>query len=58
MYYLVDKYAPFEEALGPPRLKDFDRASLSKERDHTIEWASGAISGIVGKRSHSLYTYK
>lgn len=37
MYYLVDKYAPFEEALGPPRLKDFDRASLSKERDHTIE---------------------
>jgi hypothetical protein len=35
LYYLVDKYAPFSEGEGPPRLHDSERASLSTERDHT-----------------------
>ncbi len=35
MYYLIDKYAPFSEGEGPPRLNESDRASLSTERDHT-----------------------
>ncbi|TVY56689.1 Fructosamine-3-kinase [Lachnellula cervina] len=35
MYYLIDKYAPFAEGEGPPRLTEADRTGLSKERDHT-----------------------
>ncbi|KAH8431412.1 uncharacterized protein LDX57_009074 [Aspergillus melleus] len=34
LYYLVDKYAPFEGA-GPRRLVETERAQLSDERDHT-----------------------
>ncbi|TVY92035.1 Fructosamine-3-kinase [Lachnellula willkommii] len=35
MYYLIDKYAPFADGEGPPRLTEADRTGLSKERDHT-----------------------
>lgn len=35
MYFLIDKYAPFAEGDGPPRLSDADKVSLSEERDHT-----------------------
>ena len=35
LYYLIDKYAPFSQGQGPPRLTQSDRASLSTERDHT-----------------------
>ena len=34
MYYLVNKYAPFQEGEGPPRLKDEERVLLSRELDH------------------------
>lgn len=34
MYHLIDKYAPFTEGEGPPRLPEFERASLSAERNH------------------------
>ncbi|GKZ77740.1 hypothetical protein AnigIFM56816_000523 [Aspergillus niger] len=35
LYYLIDKYAPFEEFIGPRRINESERASLSDERDHT-----------------------
>ncbi|KAL9593092.1 MAG: hypothetical protein Q9219_007678 [cf. Caloplaca sp. 3 TL-2023] len=35
LYYLVDKYAPFPEGKGPPRLNESERVTLSTERDHT-----------------------
>ncbi|KAL3434764.1 Fructosamine kinase-domain-containing protein [Aspergillus tetrazonus] len=35
LYYLIDKYAPFEEGSGPRRLVESDRVMLSEERDHT-----------------------
>lgn len=35
MYYLIDKYAPFEEGAGPRRLVESERALLSDKRDHT-----------------------
>ena len=35
MYYLIDKFAPFAEGEGPPRLNQSERAALSAERDHT-----------------------
>ena len=34
LYYLIDKYAPFEEGTGPRRIDKSERASLSDERDH------------------------
>jgi hypothetical protein len=37
LYYLIDKYAPFEDGNGPPRLIDSERATLSGDRDHTKE---------------------
>ena len=37
MYYLIDKYAPFPEGEGPPRLYQADFVSLSAERDHTMD---------------------
>ncbi|EKG17145.1 hypothetical protein MPH_05599 [Macrophomina phaseolina MS6] len=36
MYYLIDKYAPFPDGEGPPRLSADDKVSLSAERDHTV----------------------
>lgn len=35
MYYLVEKYAPFAQGEGPPKLDDSEIVSLSAERDHT-----------------------
>ncbi|KAL3259170.1 hypothetical protein ABHI18_005488 [Aspergillus niger] len=35
LYYLIDKYAPFEEGTAPRRIGESERASLSDERDHT-----------------------
>ncbi|PTB37377.1 hypothetical protein M441DRAFT_40114 [Trichoderma asperellum CBS 433.97] len=35
MYYLIDKYAPFPEGEGPPKLDKSEMVSLSAERDHT-----------------------
>lgn len=35
MYYLIDKFAPFPEGEGPPRLMDTERVELSAESDHT-----------------------
>jgi protein-ribulosamine 3-kinase len=35
MYYLIDKFAPFSESEGPPRLLDTDRAELPEGGDHT-----------------------
>jgi protein-ribulosamine 3-kinase len=34
MYYLIDKYAPFPEGEGPPKLDESEMVSLSAERDH------------------------
>jgi hypothetical protein len=36
MFYLIDKYAPFPDGEGPPRLAESERAGLSAERDHTM----------------------
>ncbi|KAI0389417.1 Fructosamine kinase-domain-containing protein [Xylariaceae sp. FL0594] len=36
MYYLIDKFAPFPEGDGPPRLSSSEMAQLSAERDHTM----------------------
>lgn len=35
MFYLINKYAPFEKGQEPPRIEDASRAALSAERDHT-----------------------
>ncbi|KAM0323258.1 hypothetical protein ACHAQA_008849 [Verticillium albo-atrum] len=35
IYYLIDKFAPFTEELGPRRLEKHEVVSLSSERDHT-----------------------
>lgn len=37
MYYLIDKFAPFDEGDGPVRLVETDMATLSAERDHTMD---------------------
>ncbi|KAL4797444.1 Fructosamine kinase-domain-containing protein [Aspergillus venezuelensis] len=34
LYYLVDKYAPFKDGTGPPRIKESERATCLDERDH------------------------
>ncbi|KIW73235.1 hypothetical protein PV04_01369 [Phialophora macrospora] len=35
MYYLIDKFAPFPEGEGPPRLLDAERVVLPEGGDHT-----------------------
>jgi hypothetical protein len=35
MYYLIDKFAPFPEGDGPPRLLDAERVALPEGGDHT-----------------------
>ena len=35
MYYLIDKYAPFQPGIGPSRLRDSERVSLANNPDHT-----------------------
>ena len=41
MFYLIEKYAPFNEGEGPKRLHKDERATLSAERDHTVAGADG-----------------
>ncbi|KAJ3580322.1 hypothetical protein NPX13_g233 [Xylaria arbuscula] len=35
--YLIKKFAPFPNGVGPPKLEESEMAKLSDERDHTID---------------------
>ncbi|KAK3934345.1 Fructosamine kinase-domain-containing protein [Diplogelasinospora grovesii] len=47
MYYLIDKYAPFPEGEGPPKLEKSEMASLSAERDHTMDATALSVAMAV-----------
>ena len=35
IYFLIDKYSPYKNGEGPPRLDPTKRAVLSAERNHS-----------------------
>jgi len=50
MYYLVDKFAPFEEGQGPPRLEQSQRVAFPSEADHTAtKFGSAESSAYAAK---------
>lgn len=55
MYYLVDKYAPFEDGEGPRRLSEEEKVFLSALKDHT---ATAIQQPLVGERKSTPETTK
>ena len=50
MYYLVDKFAPFEEGEAPPRLEQSQRVAFPTEADHTAtKFGSAESSAYAAK---------
>ncbi|KAK8256247.1 Fructosamine kinase-domain-containing protein [Phyllosticta capitalensis] len=55
MYYLVDKYVPFEDGEGPRRLSEEEKVFLSALKDHT---ATAIQQPLVGERKSTPETTK
>jgi hypothetical protein len=50
MYYLIDKYAPFDEGDAPPRIDESQRVTFPKEADHTAtKFGSAESLGYAAK---------
>lgn len=50
MYFLIDKYSPFEPDQGPPRLQQSERVAFPTEADHTAtKFGSAESSAYAAK---------
>lgn len=50
MYFLIDKYAPFESGSGPRRLQESERVAFPSEADHTAtKFGSAESSAYAAK---------
>ena len=50
MYYLIDKFAPFEEGEGPTRLEQSQRVAFPTEADHTATKFGSAESSVYAAK--------